>query len=105
MGIACSYFCSPLTVRFCTLAYGRDLAEAYEWCKKYQNTKNMKDLTQAWELYYHVFRRISKQLPQVHCCSNPAGAQHAIGSIAVPVIHERNCEVLVIGLVLTVRVL
>ena len=46
-------------------AYGRDLAEAYEWCKKYQSTNNVKDLTQAWELYYHVFRRISKQLPQV----------------------------------------
>ena len=25
----------------------------------------MKELTQAWELYYHVFRKISKQLPQV----------------------------------------
>ena len=51
---------------FCvTQAYGRDLAEAYEWCKKYQSTNNVKDLTQAWELYYHVFRRISKQLPQV----------------------------------------
>lgn len=25
----------------------------------------MRDLTQAWELYYHVFRRISKQLPQL----------------------------------------
>lgn len=28
---------------------------------------NVKDLTQAWDLYYHVFRRISKQLPQVGC--------------------------------------
>ena len=46
-------------------AYGRDLAEANEWCKKYMATSNVKDLTQAWELYYHVFRRISKQLPQV----------------------------------------
>lgn len=46
-------------------AYGRDLAEANEWCKKYSATCNVKDLTQAWELYYHVFRRISKQLPQV----------------------------------------
>ncbi len=58
-------------------AYGRDLAEAYEWCKKYQSTSNMKDLTQAWELYYHVFRRISKQLPQViaavlPCCYHVA---------------------------------
>ena len=25
----------------------------------------MRDLTQAWDLYYHVFRRISKQLPQL----------------------------------------
>ncbi|GAV00928.1 TOR [Ramazzottius varieornatus] len=43
--------------------YGRDLAEAHEWCKKYQRTGNVKELTHAWDLYYHVFRRISKQLP------------------------------------------
>ncbi|RWS10462.1 hypothetical protein B4U79_12736 [Dinothrombium tinctorium] len=44
-------------------AYGRDLMEALEWCRKYQRSGNVKDLTQAWDLYYHVFRRISKQLP------------------------------------------
>ncbi|XP_048736860.2 serine/threonine-protein kinase mTOR-like [Ostrea edulis] len=46
-------------------AYGRDLMEAQEWCRKYQRSENVKDLTQAWDLYYHVFRRISKQLPQL----------------------------------------
>lgn len=46
-------------------AYGRDLMEAQEWCRKYMKSGNVKDLTQAWDLYYHVFRRISKQLPQV----------------------------------------
>jgi FKBP12-rapamycin complex-associated protein len=46
-------------------AYGRDLADALDWCKKYQLSQNVKDLTQAWDLYYHVFRRISKQLPQL----------------------------------------
>ena len=46
-------------------AYGRELLEAQEWCRKYQRSSNVKDLTQAWDLYYHVFRRISKQLPQV----------------------------------------
>jgi len=51
-------------------AYGRDLMEAQEWCKKYQRSGNVKDLTQAWDLYYHVFRRISKQLPQVGQGSN-----------------------------------
>jgi len=46
-------------------AYGRELMEAQEWCRKYQRSNNTKDLTQAWDLYYHVFRRISKQLPQL----------------------------------------
>lgn len=49
----------------CFQAYARDLLEAHEWCKKYQRTGNLKELTHAWDLYYHVFRRISKQLPQV----------------------------------------
>ena len=39
--------------------------EAQEWCRKYMKSGTVKDLTQAWDLYYHVFRRISKQLPQV----------------------------------------
>jgi FKBP12-rapamycin complex-associated protein len=43
-------------------AFGRDLQEALEWCKKYKRSKKESDLTQAWDLYYHVFRRINKQL-------------------------------------------
>ncbi|KAI9026899.1 armadillo-type protein [Hyaloraphidium curvatum] len=46
-------------------AFGRDLAEALDWCKKYKRTQNVTDLNQAWDLYYHVFRRINKQLPQL----------------------------------------
>jgi len=46
-------------------AYGVELNEALEWCKKYQRTHNVKELTKAWDSYYHVFRRISKQLPMV----------------------------------------
>ena len=46
-------------------AHGRDLMEAQDWCKKYQRSGNVKDLTQAWDLYYHVFRKIAKQLPQL----------------------------------------
>ncbi|XP_025831250.1 serine/threonine-protein kinase Tor [Agrilus planipennis] len=45
--------------------YGRDLMEAQEWCQRYKVSKNIQDLNQAWELYYHVFRRISRQLPQL----------------------------------------
>lgn len=46
-------------------AFGRDLQEAQEWCKKYKRTLNVDDLNQSWDLYYQVFRRITKQLPQL----------------------------------------
>lgn len=46
-------------------AYGRDLMEALEWCSRYKISNNVRDLNQAWDLYYHVFRRISRQLPQL----------------------------------------
>lgn len=48
-----------------TQAYGRDLGEAHEWCQRFKQTGNIRDLNQAWDLYYHVFRRISRQLPQL----------------------------------------
>ena len=46
-------------------AFGLDLEEAHEWCSKYKRSKKDTDLNQAWDLYYHVFRRINKQLPQM----------------------------------------
>ncbi|DAZ92720.1 TPA: hypothetical protein N0F65_001777, partial [Lagenidium giganteum] len=47
-------------------AFGRDLREAYEWLQRFlNNRKNESDLNRAWDLYYHVFRRINKQLPQL----------------------------------------
>lgn len=35
-------------------AFGRDLQEAQEWCKKYKTSNVENDLHQAWDLYYHV---------------------------------------------------
>lgn len=46
-------------------AYGRDLQEANEWCRRYLKSGKTSDLNQAWDLYYHVFRRNNKQLPQL----------------------------------------
>ena len=46
-------------------AYGNDLNEAKRWCSRYKMSANIRDLNQAWDLYYHVFRRISRQLPQL----------------------------------------
>ena len=44
-------------------AYGRELGEAAEWCARYRSTGREADLNNAWDLYYHVFKRINKQLP------------------------------------------
>ncbi|XP_010557538.1 PREDICTED: serine/threonine-protein kinase TOR isoform X2 [Tarenaya hassleriana] len=43
-------------------AFRHELLEAYECCIKYKRTGKDAELTQAWDLYYHVFRRIDKQL-------------------------------------------
>ncbi|KAL6517525.1 hypothetical protein OROMI_033226 [Orobanche minor] len=43
-------------------AYRHELLEAYDCCMKYRRTGKDAELTQAWDLYYHVFRRIDKQL-------------------------------------------
>ncbi|KAI1076860.1 FAT-domain-containing protein [Whalleya microplaca] len=57
----------PETLREISFAqtFGRDLTEAREWCRQYQTTHDVSDLNQAWDLYYNVFRRIGRQLPQV----------------------------------------
>ncbi|RLN97572.1 hypothetical protein BBJ28_00010972 [Nothophytophthora sp. Chile5] len=48
-------------------AFGRDLREANEWLQRFLSNRqrNESDLNRAWDLYYHVFRRINKQLPQI----------------------------------------
>lgn len=46
-------------------AFGRDLAEARHYCQLYRETEEVGDLNQAWDLYYTVFRKINRQLPQL----------------------------------------
>jgi FKBP12-rapamycin complex-associated protein len=55
----------PETLRETSFAqtYGRDLNEARECSRRYRQYSEITDLNQAWDLYYHVFRRITKQLP------------------------------------------
>ncbi|KAL1915020.1 uncharacterized protein VTP21DRAFT_7725 [Calcarisporiella thermophila] len=47
-------------------AYGQDLQEAQDWCRRYKETMDINDLNHAWDLYYQVFRRVSKQIPQLN---------------------------------------
>ncbi|EEB07626.1 phosphatidylinositol kinase Tor2 [Schizosaccharomyces japonicus yFS275] len=46
-------------------AFGRDLLEARECCIRFEQTGDISDLNQAWDLYYQVFKKIRKQLPQL----------------------------------------
>lgn len=46
-------------------SFGRDLSDAYQWIMNYKRTKDVSNLNQAWDTYYNVFRRISRQLPQL----------------------------------------
>lgn len=45
--------------------FGRDLSHAYEWVLSFRRTKDIAKLNQAWDIYYNVFRRINRQLPQL----------------------------------------
>jgi len=44
---------------------GRDLEEAHAHCQRWRLRGDEKDLQQAWDLYYGVFRHINKQLPRM----------------------------------------
>lgn len=56
----------PLTWHWLVLQnYGRELNEAYECTQKYRISRKEAELHQAWDLYYHVFKRINKQLPSL----------------------------------------
>jgi serine/threonine-protein kinase mTOR len=58
----------PETLREISFAqtFGRDLQEARELCNTYRQSNDVGDLNQAWDLYYQVFRRIARQLPQLN---------------------------------------
>ena len=34
--------------------FGKDLADANDWCRKFKRTGNANDMQQAWDLYYMV---------------------------------------------------
>ena len=70
-------------------AYGNDLNEAKKWCTRYRSSVNIRDLNQAWDLYYHVFRRISRQLPQL--------TQLELQYVSPKLLHCRDLELAVPG--------
>ncbi|EIW79336.1 atypical PIKK FRAP protein kinase [Coniophora puteana RWD-64-598 SS2] len=57
----------PTTAREISFAqtFGRDLHEAREACRRYRMYGEPTELNKAWDIYYGVFRKVEKQLPQL----------------------------------------
>lgn len=57
----------PETIREASFvnSFGKDLGEAWQWLENFKKTRDVAYLNQAWDLYYAVFRKISRQLPQL----------------------------------------
>ncbi|CAN6449978.1 unnamed protein product [Victoria cruziana] len=69
--------------------YGGELQEAHECCLKYRTTGRTGELTRAWDLYYHVFRRIDKQLPSLTTLD--------LQSVSPALVERHNLELAVPG--------
>ena len=89
------------TISF-THCYGRDIEEAHEWIKSYnEKGKKEADLHQAWDLYYHIFKRVTKQLN----CLDKIELQHVSPmllnakdlKLAVPGTYKAHADVVRIG--------
>jgi FKBP12-rapamycin complex-associated protein len=57
----------PTTARETSFAqvFGRDLHEAREACRRFRVYGETSDLDKAWDIYYGVFKKVEKQLPQL----------------------------------------
>ncbi|KDQ52943.1 hypothetical protein JAAARDRAFT_61533 [Jaapia argillacea MUCL 33604] len=57
----------PTTARETSFAqvFGRDLHEAREACRRYRIYGDTSELDKAWDIYYGVFKKVAKQLPQL----------------------------------------
>lgn len=83
----------PETLRETSFAqtHGRDLNEAREYVRRYRQYGEISDLNQAWDLYYHVFKRITKQLPATN------SVQLALQYVSPKLLAMRDLELAVPG--------
>ncbi|KAJ7180725.1 phosphatidylinositol 3-kinase [Mycena filopes] len=57
----------PTTARETSFAqvFGRELREARDACRRYRVYGETSELDKAWDIYYAVFKKVEKQLPQL----------------------------------------
>ncbi|GAB2292090.1 hypothetical protein Dimus_026338 [Dionaea muscipula] len=82
-------------------AYRQDLLQAYECCVRYKRTGKDAELTQAWDLYYHVFRRIDRQLQSLKTLDLQSVSPELLNcrnlELAVPGTYRTDCPVVTIA--------
>ena len=45
--------------------YASDLLDAFSWMQRYKRTESVADISQAWDIYYSIFRKISSKQKEV----------------------------------------
>ncbi|KAI9209819.1 armadillo-type protein [Polychytrium aggregatum] len=70
-------------------SFGRDLQEAGDWCARYRLSGDMNDINQAWDLYFHVFRKLDKQFNQLTTLE--------LQSVSPKLFNARNLELAIPG--------
>ncbi|KAJ8079507.1 phosphatidylinositol kinase- protein kinase tor1 [Marasmius tenuissimus] len=92
----------PQTARETSFAqvFGRELAEAREACRRYRIRGDTSELDKAWDIYYAVFKKIEKQLPQLTTLDlqyvSPILLSTRNLSLAVPGTYQSGREVITI---------
>ncbi|CAN1302711.1 Serine/threonine-protein kinase TOR [Linum perenne] len=77
-------------------AYHHELLEAWECCMKYKRTLKEAELTQAWDLYYHVFKRVDRQI-QAMTTLDLKARKFTIQSASPDLVECRDLELAVPG--------
>eukprot|EP01114_Cavostelium_apophysatum_P008931 TRINITY_DN21_c0_g1_i4.p1 TRINITY_DN21_c0_g1~~TRINITY_DN21_c0_g1_i4.p1 ORF type:complete len:850 (-),score=225.26 TRINITY_DN21_c0_g1_i4:63-2612(-) len=70
-------------------AHGRDLQEALEWTFRYEESGQISDFNQAWDLYYNVFKQIKQAVQNLSALD--------LGYVSPKLLAARDLELAVPG--------
>ena len=78
--------------------YSRELNEARECGERYQQSEASKDIHSAWEIYYGLYRKLARQVPnlamlELSYASPRLVAYGKVWELAVPGTYEPNKEI------------
>lgn len=69
--------------------YASDLLDAFSWMQRYKRTESVADISQAWDIYYSIFRKISSKQKEVQF--------YELRNVAPMLLAQENLEIAVPG--------